>query len=408
MKWASAISGVRKVGRAKPPDAQKTFEDLSKKISAQLDGQRPDLCIAFVSPHFAEQFDDIPAIVGKAINPQTFIGCSAGGIIGGGEEIEQRPGIAVTAAVLPNVSIDPFHVTDEELPDGDASPDRWEELFAVKSASEPSFILLPDPFSFEIDALVQGLDFAFPHCTKLGGLASGASQPLMNALFLNDETYRRGCVGLAIAGNVMVDTVVAQGCRPVGRPLRVTACQHNFLFELDGQPAVYALQELLSQLSEKDQELAHNSLFLGLVMDEFKDNFKPGDFVIRNILGIEPKSGALMVGETLHTERTVQFHLRDAATSADDLRFMLKRYMDKCKMSGFNKAQGALLFSCLGRGEYLYGQPNHDSNCFREYIGEVPLGGFFCNGEIGPVGGTTFLHGYTSSFGIFREKQSAV
>src|SRR5262249_29734662 len=130
---------------------------------------------------------------------------------------------------------------------------------------------------------------------------------------------------------------------------------------------------------------------------------KTGDFLIRNILGIEPRSGALVIGEIPQVERTVQFHLRDAATSADDLRLTLKRYCEEHN-EGDGQAAGALLFSCLGRGRHLYGRANHDSECFRQYLGEVPLGGFFCSGEIGPVGGTTFLHGYTSSFGIFREK----
>ncbi|HEY9715411.1 MAG TPA: FIST C-terminal domain-containing protein, partial [Chroococcales cyanobacterium] len=190
-------------------------------------------------------------------------------------------------------------------------------------------------------------------------------------------------------------------------PLRVTKCKDNFLLELDGAPAVHVLKELLDSLPEADQQLARNSLFLGVVMDEFKDDFKAGDFLIRNIIGIEPKSGALVVGEILRNERTVQFHLRDAATSADDLRLMLKRYIDQSRQSTATQVEGALLFSCLGRGQFLYGSPNHDSDCFRQYLGEVPLGGFFCNGEIGPVGGTTFLHGYTSSFGIFRSKAAA-
>lgn len=173
------------------------------------------------------------------------------------------------------------------------------------------------------------------------------------------------------------------------------------LLALDGKPAVHALYGVLEKMSEKDQKLAKYSLFLGVVMDEFKDSFGHGDFLIRNILGLEPNSGALIVGELLRNERTVQFHLRDAETSSDDLRTMLKQYKDNCDCN----PEGALLFSCLGRGEHLYGVANHDSDCFKDYIGAIPLAGFFCNGEIGPIGGTTFLHGYTSSFGLFRQKK---
>jgi small ligand-binding sensory domain FIST len=252
---------------------------------------------------------------------------------------------------------------------------------------------------------MQGLDYAFAKSVKLGGLASGGNRGGMNALFCDDKVYRTGAVCAALSGNVQVDSVVAQGCRPIGHPMRVTKCLDNFLIELDGEPAVHVLKEALMKLNPADQKLAYNSLFLGVVMDEFKDDFRGGDFLIRNIIGIEQKSGALMVGEVLRKERTVQFHLRDAATSSEDLRLMLKNYTQQ--QNGGNPA-GALLFSCLGRGRHLYGESNHDSECFREFLGDVPLGGFFCNGEIGPVGGTTFLHGYTSSFGIFREKANSV
>ncbi|MBX9689716.1 MAG: FIST C-terminal domain-containing protein, partial [Candidatus Obscuribacterales bacterium] len=245
-----------------------------------------------------------------------------------------------------------------------------------------------------------GLDYAYPKAVKIGGLASGAHQAGKNALFLDDKVYPSGVVGLALSGNIQVDSIVAQGCRPVGPTFRVSKCKNNILLELDGKPAVQALYDVLEKMSPKDQELAKYSLFLGVVMDEFKESFRPGDFLIRNILGLEPNSGALLVGELLRNERTVQFHLRDAETSSDDLRAMLKQYKDHSE----GAPMGALLFSCLGRGEHLYGIPNHDSDCFKDYLGPIPLGGFFCNGEIGPVGGTTFLHGYTSSFGIFKAR----
>lgn len=401
MKWASAITydDKRRYG-----SARQYLGDCVEQVRFQLSNEQPDLAILFVSSHFAEEYDAIPELLKADLAPRILIGCTAGGLIGGGIEIEHKRAVALTAAVLPDVRIEAFHITDEGLPDLDDAPDAWEKLVNIKSTEQPNFILLPDPFSFQIDTFVQGLDFAFPSSVKLGGLASGANRPGLNALFCNDRIYHEGAVGVWLAGNLVVDSVVAQGCRPIGHPFRVTNCQNNFLFELDGKAAVHALKDVLDNLSDRDQTLARNSLFLGVVMDEFKDDFKAGDFLIRNIIGIEPRSGALVIGEVLRNERTVQFHLRDAATSADDLRLLLKQYCQQHGDRKANGASGALLFSCLGRGEHLYGSANHDSDCFREYLGEIPLGGFFCNGEIGPVGGTTFLHGYTSSFGIFREK----
>ncbi|MBZ0187119.1 MAG: FIST C-terminal domain-containing protein [Candidatus Obscuribacterales bacterium] len=264
--------------------------------------------------------------------------------------------------------------------------------------------MIPEPFSFRIDSFVRGLDFAYPNSVKIGGLASGVTRPGQDSLFLAGGIYDNGLIGVAISGNVVVESIVAQGCKPVGPSFRITRCKKNLLYELDGEPAVMILKKVIDGLSGSQRDLIKDSVFLGVVMDETKSAHQSGDFLIRNILGIEPVSGALVVGELLVEQRTVRFHVRDAASSADDLRLLLKQYKDEALCAGEKQAAGALLFSCLGRGEQLYGRKNHDSDCLRNFLGSVPIGGFFCNGEIGPVGNTTFLHGYTSSFGIFREK----
>jgi len=213
-------------------------------------------------------------------------------------------------------------------------------------------------------------------------------------------------VGLALSGNVVLDAVVAQGCRPIGDPLRVTEAEGNVILSLEGRPPLAVLQDLVERLSPADRQLARHALFIGLLMDEFKLDPTPGDFLIRVILGVDPRVGAIAIGDRVRSGQTVQFHLRDAQTSAEDLRSALRRYCLERNL-GQDPALspqpcGALMFACLGRGKGLYGVPNFDSQQFREILGEVPLGGFFCNGEIGPVGGSTFLHGYTSCFGIFR------
>jgi small ligand-binding sensory domain FIST len=402
MKWCSVLS------KPAVKDEEKLVETLGascRDALEQLGGDKPDLVLTFVSPQFAKSYKKIGETLYSLLQPKVLIGCSAGGLIGGGNEVEDESGIVISGAILPGGQLKVFHITDDQLPDLDDAPDRWEKLVGMEGTADPAFILLPEPFSFKIEALVEGLDFAFPRSAKIGGLASGADTPGKNILFLNDEVHKRGAVGVAIAGNVTLETVVAQGCRPIGVPMRVSRCDHNILYDLDGKPALIVLRDLLENLSDTEQELAKNSLFLGLAMDEFKSSFSVGDFLIRNIIGIEPKSGALVVAEVLRNERTVQFHVRDAATSSEDLRLTLKTYVDNHPNGA--RREGALLFSCLGRGTYLYGSPNHDTDRFRQYLGEIPLSGFFCNGEIGPVSGTTFLHGYTSSFGIFKEKSPA-
>ena len=393
MKWASALSQETSLEQA--------IEECVSGVLSRMDGADPDLAVVFLSPHYAADYEIVSEHIGRKLGSAMVFGCSGGGIIGDGLEVEQHPAVSITGASLPGVEIVDFHLDSGDLPDMDASPTSWEELVKVSTDREPQFVMLADPFSFPVESLLMGLDFAFTRSAKIGGLASGAQQQGENALFLNGQVYRSGAIGLALHGNITVDTVVAQGCRPIGRPLHITESRRNLLVELDGKPPLTVLKELFQTMSERDRSLMQSSLFLGVVMDEFLEDPKQGDFLIRNVVGMDDRTGVLAIGETLKEGQLVQFHLRDAETSAEDLSAVLERFAIDNRE---NQAQGALLFSCLGRGEHLYGRPNHDTGVFHEKVGQVPLGGFFCNGEIGPVSGTTFLHGYTSSFGIFRPR----
>ena len=398
MKWATAIS--RKA----------VFEDALIECVAGVRealGSGPvTLAVAFVTPHFAEFYERLHEVLRGSLGPETLLGCAAGGVIGGGEEVERLPAVTLTAARLPDVAVRPFHFDGASLPDLDGPPGSWERLVGAERSQEPQFVLLADPFTSRPEALLAGLDYAFPGSAKIGGLASGGTSPGLNALFLDGEVHTSGIVGAALSGNVLVDTVVAQGCRPVGPLMQITDCKENILYELDGRPAFSALQELFAGLDERDRKLAQTALFVGVVMSEFEEGPKAGDFLIRNLIGIDPKSGAIAVGEYLGEGMRIRFHLRDAEASAQDLHAVLTDY--ESALPRKDEVSGALLFSCLGRGEYLYGRPNFDTGIFRQHLGDVPVGGFFCNGEIGPVGGTTFLHGYTSSIGLFRSRDYAV
>lgn len=391
MRWSSAVSDHADLAQAVAVAAGEAL--------AALEGAAPDLAVVFVSTHHYGGFDVVPQLVRPHVGQALLLGCTAGGVIGGGHEVEQRPGFSITLAHLPQVDVTPFTITDDQLPSADAPPEPWRALVGTAPDRDPHFVLLADPFSIRIDDLVVGLDYAFPRAAKVGGLASAGTRAGINRLYLGDAVVAQGAVGVALTGNVAVDTVVAQGCRPIGQPMQVTACDRNLLLELDGRPPLDVLQDLYSRADEHDQRLFQTSLFIGLVMDELQTEYKVGDFLIRNLLGADRASGGLYVGALLRDHQTVQFHLRDASTASDDLRNMLGMYLAEHEP---RHAEGALLFSCLGRGAGLFGAPDHDTDLFREFVGPVPLGGFFCNGEIGQVGGGTYVHGYTSSFGIFR------
>ena len=391
MKWFSTVSKHSKFQDA----TQEIIENVRSNFNEQV-----DLGVLFISEEFMEFYGDVANELRQKLNIVHVIGCSSGGVIGNGIEIERKPALSLTVASLPDVQINPFHLEQQDLPHSPTAHPDWRLELNIPEKPIPNFILLADPFSFSTDIFLDGLDKSYPNSPKIGGLASGAREPGLNALYLNDNIYQAGLVGIALTGQIKMNTIVAQGCRPIGNPHFITRCQGNMLFELDGKPAAKVIDELYISLNESDKKLFQTSLFLGIVMREHQDKYEQGDFLIRNIMALDPETQALAVVTLLKDNMVVQFHLRDAQTSTQDLQTLLGQY----KKDQASTTKGALLFSCLGRGEYLFGEPNHDSNMFKQFLGDVSLGGFFCNGEIGPVHGSTFIHGYTSSFGLFCEQ----
>ncbi|MGK7911534.1 MAG: FIST N-terminal domain-containing protein [Synechococcus sp.] len=407
MQWVNALSTNPSLEAALTEvvsSATARLQDASDIPELQLAAVEVDLAILFVSASFASDYPRIaPLLQGLLPAGTVAIGCSGGGIVGDSQEVEDSPAISLTLARLPGVEVRPFHITGDALPDLDSPPEHWQQLLGVSGQASPHFVLLADAFSSRITELLQGLDFAFPNATTVGGLASGGQTSGGNALFVNGELHREGAVGVALSGNISVEAVVAQGCRPIGQAMQVSQAERNVVLQLDEQSPLMALQNMVKTLSEADRQLVRTSLFAGMVMDEFKETLEPGDFLIRNIIGIDPRTGALAVGDRLRSGQRLQFHLRDKQTSNEDLHAVLRRYRQERMERGLAlMPAGALMFSCLGRGEYLYGEPNHDTQVLEESLGAVPMGGFFCNGEIGPVSGSTFLHGYTSVFALFN------
>jgi small ligand-binding sensory domain FIST len=372
---------------------------------AALDGAEPDLALLFVSHEHAGAYAEIGAAIRAELPGTLLVGSSARSVIGGGHEREEAPGLALALAELPGVELRPFALPGTRAME--PADIDWRATVETKREEEPSFLVLADPFSADAEALVAGLDAAFPGCTKLGGLASGGEASGQNALYVGDAVARSGVVGVALVGNVALDAIVAQGCRPVGAPMLVSRCSGNLILEVDGRSPLVVLQELYAAASPRDQELFRASLFGGVQMrTSATGEYRQGDFLIRNLIGADQERGALAVAARLEPGQVFQFHLRDADASAADLERCLTRHRAQSAGATGAGCAGALLFSCLGRGQYLYGRADHDTDAFRRHFGEVPLTGFFCNGEIGPVQGTTFLHGYTSAFGILHPKRA--
>ena len=372
------------------PDTAAAAAAAAGAAAAELGATETDLAFLFVTPEHREAIDVAAAAIRSALRPRHLLGCVASGVVARERELEEGPALAVWAASLPGASIESFHV--EEAGDGVDLPDL----------GAPSLVVvLVDPFSVPADRLVDTLNAEHAGVPVVGGIAAGSGRPGTQALVLGDGVYEGGAVGAAVSGTA-VQAVVSQGCAPLGPDSIITRAEGNVVYELAGRPALERLRETIAGLTPDERRLAATGLMAGLVIDENKPEYSRGDFLMRGLLGADDESGAIAIGERVRIGQTLRFHARDAAAADDDLALALSETLSR----GDGRAAGALLFTCNGRGAQLFGESDHDSRALAAAIGAPALAGFFCGGEIGPVGGRTFIHGFTATMAVFLEPES--
>ncbi|HEX4047304.1 MAG TPA: FIST N-terminal domain-containing protein [Elusimicrobiota bacterium] len=394
----SAPAGKRFAdGFSTDTDWRKAAAEAARAARAKLGSSPCDLALVFVSQVW-DDFDpgELPLILARELAPLRSLGCNASGVIAGRREVEMARGVAVLAMRLPGARLHSFSLTGRELSrleDGRALV----AMLDLYPTDKPKFLAFGDPMTCDPDHLTSLLNQGYPGAPLVGGLSSGPQLKRPSWLLLNGEILENGVAAMALTGDVEFDVVVSQGCRPIGEPLIVTKAEGNVLQELGGRPPLDVLRETLSRCPPEDQRLARHSLFAGLVMEEGHSGYKRGDFVIRNLMGFDQDSGSLVLGANLRRGQTLQFQLRDAQTSDTDFQRMLGVMPE-----GGAAPRGALLVSCCGRGQGLYGEPDHDAALVQSMRGPLPLAGFFANGEFGPVDGRNYVHGYTSSLVVIR------
>lgn len=308
-----------------------------------------------------------------------------------------KPAISLMAMHLEGVGILPFALSVEELKHIRNGTELIQHLDLYPTDS-PNFIALADSSSDDMDRFLALVNEGYSQSPLIGGLSSGMIMGSPNWLLLDGQIIREGVVGIALTGAIQFDVIVSQGCRPIGTPYVITKARQNLLYEVAGRPTLEILQETLKKLPPDDQSLARQSLLVGIARNKARPDSKKGDFLIRNILGLDKTRGVLVIGETVKPGQMIQFFLRDAHTSKENLKDLLE------KLGRTSEAQneGAILVSCLGRGKVLYGESHHDVQMIQARYGPIPLSGFFANGEFAPLGGKNYVHGYTSSLTIIR------
>jgi small ligand-binding sensory domain FIST len=380
-------------GLATGADLVRAAEEATRDALAGLGGMAPTFVCAFVCGPDPSSVEDALERVSALSGDATTLGCSAGGVIGDERAVEGSSAVSVFAAVLPRTTIRTFHLEVMRTPDSLA-------VVGLPEHAEESDIclLLADPYSFPADGFVSRFNDTAAGLPIAGGLASGMLGPGGSRLLVDGRVVDRGAVGALLRGPVTATTVVSQGCRPIGPTMIVTKAEGNVIVELAGVPALKKLEEIVAELPADEQALASRGLQIGIAMDEYAEVHDRGDFLIRGVLGVDEEREGLVIGDLVDVGRTVRFQVRDAQAADDDLRALLA---GPAMLGGPGMVEGALLFSCNGRGANLFPSADHDPKLVAEHFAHAPVAGFFAAGEIGPVGGRNYLHGFTASIVAF-------
>lgn len=404
------------------------MEEAVRDVSSTLGANAADVALVFVSSHFASDLPRLLPLLQQRLHASHWLGCLGGGVVGTtaaneAHEVEQKPALSVMLLNLPGAQLQSVQLNSNDLPDLDGAAQHWHEWVGLKPGSSRSLLLLIDPTCSGINDLISGLDYAYPAVDKIGGIA--IPHNAAHGSLLCGDGVAAGAVGLSIGGDWFLDPVVAQGCRPIGPVFAIEQAQRNVLLELsDGDrrdSPVACLQRVLAGLSAEDRELVQHSLFLGVERQELSagaalaklqrfasdsgqsdpagNNEQERTFLVRNLIGVDPRNGAVAVAERVRAGQNVQFQLREAQASRQEARQLLQT---SHSTSAEKDPLCGLLFACLGRGSGLFGTADGDVSIAREVMPNLPMAGSFCNGEIGPLGGATHLHGYTACWGLLR------
>ena len=368
-----------------------------RELRSRLGGP-PTLGLIFIAPKLFAKAKDLLELVQIEAKVPTLIGCSGASLIATDTEIETEAGVAVGLYSLPGAKLDVVHITQEQVEEA-TGPSYWHMETGIEQTN--GWLTFVDPFTFNCDAWLTMWNEAYGGRPTLGGLASGDFTDQSTQLYWNNQIFDGGALAMSVGGDVELNGVISQGCTPIGDTWTITRAEGNYIHEIGNRPAYEVLMQTLNGLPEAEKRALRGNLFIGLVVNEYLDEFHRGDFLIRNLIGVDPSTGTLAVGATPRVGQTVQFQRRDAKAGTEDIEALLQH---ATKQIGSKPIYGACLCSCNGRGHRMFGQPNHDASHVQRALGPLGLAGFFCNGEIGPVGEKNFVHGYTASLALFVKK----
>ena len=366
-------------------------------LRAQLDAPAVSLGLVFLTPACFERAREILEVLRVHAQVPLLAGCSSGSLVANGREIEDDSGLVLALYHLPGAELKLFRISQDQL-DESNGPASWHSETGLDAEQARGWLAFADPFTFDAERWLKDWNAAYPAQPVVGGLASGPHAANATQLYLNGDVLDDGAVAIAVGGDVKLASVISQGCEPIGETGVVTKADRNFIHEIGTRPAYQHLVEAFQSLPESAQAEARGRLHVGLVINEYLEDFHRGDFLIRNLLGADPAGGSVAIGAVPRLGQTIQFQRRDAEAATEDMAALLTRAKDQLRGQ---LIYGGVLCCCNGRGTHLFGKPNHDAAMVQSELGPLALAGFFCNGELGPVGERNFVHGFTASLGLF-------
>jgi small ligand-binding sensory domain FIST len=369
-------------------------------LRQQLLAPRVTFGLVFLTPRFFPHARQVLEILRVHARIPLLAGCSSQGLIVGEQELEENPGLILGLYALPGSQLTGFHFKQEQVEEANG-PGYWHLETGVEPDRTNGWLVFIDPFHLDSESWLRTWNEAYAPSPVLGGLASGDFNEQQTQVYLNGEVFEEGGVAVSFGGDIKLAALTSQGCTPIGETWTLTKVEQNIIHEIGNRPAYEVLAETFNRLSPEEQKTARGNLFIGLVVNEYLEEFHRGDFLIRNLLGADARSGSIAVGALPRLGQTIQFQRRSATAATEDMNELLARTRKKL---GDATVYGGCLCSCNGRGRGLFGRPNHDAEMIQRGLGPLGLAGFFCNGEIGPVGEKNFLHGFTASLALFIKK----
>lgn len=379
------------------------LEKWAKSIRARLSAPKVTFGLVFMSPGSNEQAAQAMDILRLNAQIPVLVGCTSASLIAGDKEQEDVTGLVLGLYYLPDADIKTARFTQEQLEESNG-PGYWCKVTGVAAAENNGWLAFVDPYHMDGEGWLKSWNEAYPGKPIMGGLSSGNPADNKTLVFLNGDVFDSGGVAISFGGGVEITGVVSQGCTPIGETWTITKTERNLILKIANRPAYEVLLETFQKMPPDEQQKTRGNVLIGLATNEYLDEFHRGDFLVRNLLGADPKTGIIAVGALPRSGQTIQFQRRDMETASEDMRILLKQAGEN--LMGV-PIYGACLCSCNGRGKRFFGKSNHDAESVSHQFGSVGLTGFFCNGEIGPVGNRSFLHGYTASLALFVSKNKA-